>query len=230
MSSCVEPNYKLKQWRKRATLPAFPPCSRPGCSLLLRCSRVPVRTHEESACPLCRCPPARLGSLFRLAISGGRRDPHGARPRETKRFCLSASCSVRAAAVLLQHCRFSAVLLCLFVPSFGSAWTLAFVFRNWLAHSRSVLTVDTRYFAYCSRTTFLHSMYAGAVATVARCHAAHLGTPVRVTKYAHINTGTGTSLGLGLGNTGRVPCLTLPGLDLACLSLVTQPNINATPS
>lgn len=58
----------------------------------------------------------------------------------------------------------------------------------------SVLTVDTRYFAYCSRTTFLHSMYAGIVQTVA-IHAMqpiHLGTPVYVTGYARRNTGTGT--------------------------------------
>lgn len=103
----------------------------------------------------------------------------------------------------LCSCVCSCPLLALLGPS-------PLVFRNWLAHSRSVLTVDARYFAYCSRTTFLHSMYAGAVATVARCHAAHLGTPVRVTKYAHRNTGTSSSLGLGLGNTGRVPCLTLP--------------------
>lgn len=61
----------------------------------------------------------------------------------TKRSWFSASCSVPPAAMPLWHSRFSAVLLCLLVPSFGSAWTFALSLEIGRPTVGSVLTVDT---------------------------------------------------------------------------------------
>lgn len=73
--------------------------------------------------------------------------------------------------MLLPASLFSAVFLRLPVPLFRPvAWAFAFVSRNWLAHSRSVLTVD--YLTGRSRTTFLHSLCAYTVGTITR-HVMH---------------------------------------------------------
>lgn len=122
--------------------PLFHP-SRPGCSLLLRCSG-PWYVFTKS--PRVRGVGARLlvwARCFDLPFRGVAAI-HMGLDRE-KHY---GPGSPPGAPSRLPPCRcgifsFSAVLLCLLVPSFGSAWTFAIVFRNWLAHSRSVLTVDT---------------------------------------------------------------------------------------
>lgn len=93
----------------------------------------------------------------------------------------------RAGTLSLALC--SAVFLSLFIALFGLsfvAWTFAFVFsRDWLAHSRSVLTVGQGVLLTVAEPPFLYSMEAGIVGTVAN-------TVVRLScllAYADRNTG-----------------------------------------